>query len=447
MSQKSDDSIERFFRKAVVQQDKAFMERDWQSLERMLDAQAVTVAAQHAAKVRTLVRTVAFAIIVASLFIIGAETQTHPDTVQMQAAVGMVGPRTQVKKENPAADLHSFDVPCDNSKNEQASVKVASVTDEGLITAHHTKLLTPQITPGNESSSQQTFQSAESALVSNQSKNKLLINQRPAKRENPLDGTSAILDLAAENTMQSTNSGTGVLSEVNTDSIAKAEDNIVEKLVEDLEEEEEQEQSLRVPRVIITALVSPDFSTTSLSRYSKPSGVFGVLLGYRISKRFTVMTGVTKSLKKYEGYGEEYTPPAGYWQNRTNGVVPDEVEGNCGIVEIPLMVQFDILQRSKSRFFISSGISSYFMRSENYQYKFNEPNPGAANSWTAKKPTQYLFKIGHLSAGYDRFIGKNFSIGIEPFLKIPFEGIGWTDINLYSTGAYINLRYMILQTH
>jgi hypothetical protein len=158
------------------------------------------------------------------------------------------------------------------------------------------------------------------------------------------------------------------------------------------------------------------------------------------------MAGATKSLKRYEGYGEEYSPPEGYWQNRTNGVVPDEVEGKCGIIEVPLMIQYDVQQKSKSRVFVSAGVSSYFMRSEHYQYTFNEPNPGAANSWTAREPTNYLFKIGHLSAGYDRLIGKKFTIGIEPFLKVPFEGIGWTNINLYSTGASINLRYNILSS-
>jgi hypothetical protein len=220
-----------------------------------------------------------------------------------------------------------------------------------------------------------------------------------------------------------------------------AKEKIEVESIEETLKNEENKLANGFPRFSITTLFSPDFSTTSLTKYSKPSGVFGVMVGFKISSRFTVMTGATKALKKYEGYGDEYSPPEGYWQNKTNGVIPDEVQGNCGIVEVPLIIQYDIAQRSRSRFFVSAGVSSYFMRSEHYQYSFNEPNPGAANSWTAKEPTQYLFKIGHLSAGYDRVISRHFVVGVEPFLKVPFQGIGWTDINLYSTGAYLNLRY------
>jgi hypothetical protein len=40
MSEKNDDSIENFFRKAVRQHDTTFEESDWQKMEKMLDAQA-----------------------------------------------------------------------------------------------------------------------------------------------------------------------------------------------------------------------------------------------------------------------------------------------------------------------------------------------------------------------------------------------------------------------
>jgi hypothetical protein len=35
-------------------------------------------------------------------------------------------------------------------------------------------------------------------------------------------------------------------------------------------------------------------------------------------------------------------------------------------------------------------------------------------------------------------------MGIEPYLKIPLEGVGWSDLKLYSVGASLTLRYIIL---
>lgn len=461
MSQKSEDSIERFFRKGVVQQDKTFMERDWQSMEKMLDEQAMAGAATRAARSKIAAKLGVGVVLISFLFLIGVENNTPENTVQMQAAVGALGPRTKVKIENPAADLHSSEkkqatedprnissVPrtiaakrLAKSIGEPAKLKKRNPQSEA------TEILDGTVSPSFSNSGQGDLNS-ESVPVSKSSQDALgvapaLIDQNPNE-----DGVG----LQSKVPVNSSNTSS---LELNKDTSKAAveltkTDEALPLLTDSAPAEETSEKETNGnnrPKFNITALISPDFSTTTLSRYSKPSNVFGMLVGYRISQRFTIMAGATKSLKRYEGYGKEYTPPEGYWQSRTNGIIPDEVEGQCGIIEVPLMIQFDLLQRSKNRMFFSAGVSSYFMRSERYQYTFNEPNPGAANSWTAKEPTKYLFKIGHLSAGYDHLIAKKFTIGIEPFLKVPFEGIGWTNINLYSTGAYINFRYNILNIH
>jgi hypothetical protein len=468
MSQKSDDSVEQFFRKAVVQQDKTFMERDWHSMEKMLDAHDAVLTTQRGATVRRGIKTTALSLAIASLFFVGSESnfiesesRNAPEFVQMQAAVGMVGPHREVKTENPTADLHSLSTP----KNEKGTtVDKESSSRKIAVTAERTAQLTKTKRERDEGAFDKRDVISSSATPSQPDRTD--VSLKPGEERNA-DEDKSISDHAAEvaalsvdeatsstkvnsTLRQQTQIAENPVAQVTSDSVPQiVQQEAIESAEEKIEKEvdEKEESVLSAPRIIITGLISPDFSTTSLTKYSKPSGVFGLLLGYRVSRRFTIMAGVTKSLKKYEGYGNEYSPPEGYWQNRTNGVVPDEVQGQCGIIEVPLMLQFDLVQRLKSRIFVSAGVSSYFMRSENYQYTFSQPNPGAADSWTAKEPTQYLFKIGHLSAGYDRMLTRNLSVGIEPFLKVPFEGIGWTDINLYSTGAYINLRYTILRTH
>ena len=438
MSQKSEDSIERFFRKGLVQQDKTFMERDWERMEKMLDDRAMTAASTRAARVRTATRVGIMVTLMSFLVLIGVEKEHWQSAVQMQAAVGAVGPRIKVKAQKPAADLHS------------------SVKDNGVATRAD-KPPTMRVKARKKLSTPARPATRKSFVVPNS------INLVGHNNTNDGPGVSSLEGARARVESSGNLPQTDVEDQTNQTSAQQLQSDIVnegEKLSEELpgipqdvpsaalQTEEKRESSVRKNSMLsVTALISPDFSTTSLSRYSKPTGVFGLLLGFRISKHFTLMAGATKSLKRYEGYGGEYSPPEGYWENRTNGIIPDEVKGQCGIVEVPIIVQFDVRHRSKSRIFLAGGVSSYFMRSERYDYTFYELNPGAANNWTAKEPTDYLFKIGHLSAGYDHMIGKKFVLGIEPFLKVPFEGIGWTDINLYSTGAYINLRYNILSIH
>lgn len=430
MSQQNEDSIEQFFRKAVVQQDKTFMERDWSSMEKMLDEQALLTSSQKKSTAKSLI-VIAIVISTFTLLVLSdADNKIPNDSVQMQAAVGVVGPRRGVKTEGPTADLHSSIQDCGQivsspespqQREQQVSVKPVIVNTHVADTKRN----------GTD----------EEYVIQNRNRGNLRGDVAAESEESRIDDSQTISGA----TLNLPELVVASVESLNSDSIAT---NItptdVVSVVQDEAAEEKDKTERKVARFSITGLVSPDFSTTSLSKYSRPSNVFGLLIGYRIFKRVTIMTGATKSLKRYEGYGSDYTPPEGYWRARTNGVVPDQVEGKCGIIELPILIQVDLLQNRKNRVFVSAGVSSYLMRSEHYQYTFNEPNPGAADSWTAKEPTRYLFKIGHLSAGYDHVIANKFTIGIEPFLKIPFEGIGWTDINLYSTGAYINVRYNIL---
>jgi hypothetical protein len=192
-------------------------------------------------------------------------------------------------------------------------------------------------------------------------------------------------------------------------------------------------------------VIAPEFSTTNLTSYSSPGESYGLRIGYQLSNRFSVNTGLIRSQKKYEGSGEGYKPrnPA-YWQIRTNGVVPEEIYSKCLVYELPLGLQFDAIQTSKSRLFASTAISSYFMISQAYDYNFQTPNPGADTGWRSRGSESYWFSVGMVSAGYERYITRSFAIGIEPYLKISLSEIGWPNIKLYSTGAYVTLRYKFM---
>jgi hypothetical protein len=150
-------------------------------------------------------------------------------------------------------------------------------------------------------------------------------------------------------------------------------------------------------------------------------------------------------MKRYEGSGDSYKPrnPA-YWQIRTNGVIPEEIDSKCLVYELPLGVQFDAIQTSKSRLFLATEISSYFMISQAYDYAFESPNPGADMGWRSSRSESYLFSVGMISAGYERYIHRSFAIGIEPYLKVSLSEIGWPNVKLFSTGAYVTLRYKFM---
>jgi hypothetical protein len=192
----------------------------------------------------------------------------------------------------------------------------------------------------------------------------------------------------------------------------------------------------------VGVIFSPEFSTTSLGSYSAPGASLGLRIGYQVSSRFSINTGLIRSNKKYIGKGSDYSPrnPA-YWQIRTNGVIPEEIDSRCLVYELPIGLQYDAVQTQKSRLFLSAAISSYFMISQAYDYTFDAPNPGADSGWRSSGSESYWFNIGVVSAGYERFINRSFALGIEPYLKVSLAEIGWPNIKLFSAGAYVTLRY------
>jgi hypothetical protein len=191
-------------------------------------------------------------------------------------------------------------------------------------------------------------------------------------------------------------------------------------------------------------LFAPEFSTTRLNHYSTPGESLGLRIGYQFSNRFSVNTGIIRSSKKYKDDAGEYNTNPNYWKNRTNGVIPEEINGQCLVLEIPLDLQFDVIRTQKSRVYASAGMSSYFMLSQSYRYKFEAPNPGADSGWSTSKSESYWFGVGIISAGYERNIHPALMIGLEPYLKVALTEVGWPNINLLSTGAYVTLRYKFI---
>lgn len=188
-------------------------------------------------------------------------------------------------------------------------------------------------------------------------------------------------------------------------------------------------------------VMAPDFSSTALGKYTSPGESIGIMGEFRFLKRLSIRSGMLRSTKKYVGEGQDYQPPDGYWERRTNGVIPEEINGACLVYEIPIILQYTLVQKEKFRVSIGAGVSSYVMDNQSYKYTFEYPNPGAATGWSTSKSSSYPFKIGHVSVAYERNISKKFGIGLEPYLKVPFAEMGWSNIDLYSSGILINLRY------
>ena len=205
-----------------------------------------------------------------------------------------------------------------------------------------------------------------------------------------------------------------------------------------------QKEHVATPRLSLLLSYAPDFSSTSIYAYSAPGSAFGAMLHYHIKNKWSISAGVIKNNKKYTGSGEDYKPPKGYWKYYTNGIVPTSIDGACNILEFPVMVQYTLSHKGKNKWLAGAGASSYFMLSETYRYNFEEPNPGAKEGWNSRQRTRFLFNMVNFTIAYEHQVLPGLMIGIEPYVKVPLEEIGWSNLKLFSTGASVTLRYKIL---
>lgn len=198
---------------------------------------------------------------------------------------------------------------------------------------------------------------------------------------------------------------------------------------------EEKEPS---PKFAVRFSYSPELSTIGLKNFSKPGTAVSLLIEYALFRKLYIQTGVTRSSKVYNAKAGEYEWPAS-WNDQK--VLPTSVDGVCKIIEIPLNLRYDIVQRERSRWFVGAGASSYYMQNEKYDYNYSKyahypkwPNYETSTGW---------YWLSHLNAsvGYEYRLSKKLSLIAEPYVRIPVKKVGFGKVDLFTFGTWFSVRY------
>ena len=461
MPEQDNDRLEQFFRKAAGKPDVTFNEDDWKKLEARLEAAEAGLASRKKTGNK-----IATAVVVGTLlFFSGALWVNSRYEFIPLAQTANPGEEPDEKITETLAGLP--DTP------EIGSAEIAK-TNEGAKTneraSDQREILTePQTTNNSEEHKIPTAQEPGETLkprdgeqLANSKQEEFIDeNNHPAlmSNEQAAESTGVILVRRPENIIALENEK--IFRELIQGSPVNAS-KIKQKAVDELpgaEEENRREaraivreeqasdhkKHVAAPRLSLLLSFAPDFSSTSMTNeYTAPGKAFGAMIHYHIGNRWSVSVGAIKNNKTYTGSGENYRPPNGYWKHNTNGIVPSTIDGACNILEFPVMVQYTIAGNGKNRWLIGGGASSYVMLTESYQYNFEQPNPGAKEGWNSRHSSRFLFNMVNFTVGYEHQVLPGLMIGIEPYVKIPLEEIGWSNLKLFSSGASITLRYKIL---
>lgn len=183
--------------------------------------------------------------------------------------------------------------------------------------------------------------------------------------------------------------------------------------------------------------VSADLSATGLEGFTDPGTMIGFAVEYYLADTWSIQTGATYAVKKYTALGSEYEAPE--WISAR----PDDLLSaiaKCTVIDIPFNIRKYFHTKKGKTFFASSGVSTYLMLREDYNYEYTEERPNWEPFWRYENRNNHFFGILNLSVGYETPISKNLALGIEPFMKLPLTGIGEGRVRFLSFGTNIAIK-------
>jgi hypothetical protein len=198
--------------------------------------------------------------------------------------------------------------------------------------------------------------------------------------------------------------------------------------------------ALREDRLYVGFLMGPDFSTV---KFQKSNGVgynLGVIIGYKLSSRWQLESGLLLNRKSYYSDGEYFSTEKTYLPAHT---YITKVDGYCDMFEIPLNVRYNITQKKQSNWFATAGVSSYLMNKEDYNYTYKRYNVEYTGNKVYKNASNNWLSALNTSIGYERGINQKIQMRLEPYLKLPLQGMGTGKLPISSAGLNIGVSYPI----
>ena len=110
--------------------------------------------------------------------------------------------------------------------------------------------------------------------------------------------------------------------------------------------------------------------------------------------------------------------------------------------EVPLLLRYTVSKSVKKNVFLSTGLSSYFMTKENYDYYYYSNTGQLVTRHNSYNSTDtHVLSIAHLSVGFENRLSRNWSMLVEPYAKIPLGGVGFGSIRLSSFGLNFSIQH------
>ena len=184
----------------------------------------------------------------------------------------------------------------------------------------------------------------------------------------------------------------------------------------------------------LSLLAGIDKSNIKQQKYSNTGATIGATIGYSIN-HWLIETGFIFDKKYYYSDGKYFNPKVAinpYW-NITS------LNGNCAMFEIPLNIGYSLKINSKNKVVFKTGLSSYLMNHETYDYNYTSYGMVYSGNVGYKSSIKNWFAVTNFAMNYSFRLRNHMGIGIEPYFKVPVSNIGTGRMPIASYGVNLLL--------
>ncbi|SIO45843.1 outer membrane beta-barrel protein [Chitinophaga niabensis] len=174
--------------------------------------------------------------------------------------------------------------------------------------------------------------------------------------------------------------------------------------------------------------LGPDFNIAPSFTRGKPGFNGGLFLRYHVNNRLSLSVAAIYAKKVYGATPKDYK-----FSYPTNYV---KIDADCNVLDVPLNVNYTFLDRPKSSWSAMAGASSYFMLKEKYDYYWANNNKRTREF---SNQNQHYFSVLNLGVTYERKTSGRLKWGLQPYVKVPLNGVGEGKVKLSSAGVSLQL--------
>ncbi len=189
----------------------------------------------------------------------------------------------------------------------------------------------------------------------------------------------------------------------------------------------------------LSILVAPSINGVNNLNMGKVGSDAGLLLTMGLTKRWSISTGAVYGKKLYQTGFNNYNPI----NNMPFIYTPQKVDADCRVLDIPINFNYAFIKKGNNTFSLGTGISSYLMLNEDYNFIYNNPVSTDLKEIQVVNKNRHWLSIVNFQATYERRLNSKFGISLQPYLKIPLNDIGFARVKLQTLSMAVNFNWYL----